>query len=86
MPRADIPPRETVRDYDVLEPHVRRIARETWFDPDWLWNFCKGMQDAGQPTERTVAALERQHAANRLSFGQRLSRRLQLKAKGYWDY
>ena len=87
MPRADIPPLETIRDHEVLEPYVRRVARETWFDPDWLWNFCKGMQDAGLPTERTLDALRRQHEANRLPLLARLFRRVHLKvARGFWDY
>jgi len=87
MARSDIPPLTSIRDYQVLEPHVRRAARETWFDPDWLWNFCKGMQDAGLPTERTLAALQRQHQANRLPDSKRLFRLIHLKAvKGFWDY
>ena len=87
MARADIPPLESIRDRDVLEPLVRRTARETWFDPDWLWSFAKGMQDAGLPTESTLAALERQRAAHELPLVKRLVRLVQLKAiKGYWDY
>ena len=87
MARADIPPLETVRDRAVLEPHVRRAARETWFDPDWLWNFVKSMQDAGLPTERTLAALQRQHTAHRLPPLKRVLRLAHLKvAKGFWDY
>jgi hypothetical protein len=85
--RADIPPLETIRDADRLLPYVRRVARETYFDPDWLWNFCKGMQEAGLPTERTIDALERQHTANRLPWHMRLWRRIQIKlVKGFWDY
>ena len=87
MSRADIPPLDTVRDRTLLEPHVRRAARETWFDPDWLWNFVKGMQDAGLPTERTLAALRRQHDAHRLPAHKRLLRLAHLKLlKGFWDY
>lgn len=87
MARADIPPLDTIRDREVLEPLVRRTARETWFDPDWLWSFAKGMQDAGLPTERTRDALERQRVAHRLPAGKRLLRFVHLKAvKGYWDY
>lgn len=87
MSRADIPDRGTIREYEMLEPHVRRTARETWFDPDWLWNFCKGMQDAGFPTQRTLEALHRQHRANRLPWATRLWRRIQLKViRGFWDY
>ena len=87
MARADIPPLESIRDRERLEPLVRRTARETWFDPDWLWSFVKGMQDAGLPTETTLAALERQRAAHELTFGKRLYRLLHLKTiKGYWDY
>lgn len=87
MPRADMPAPNSVRDYDVLNPLVRRIAVETWFDPDWLWNFAKGMQDAGLPTERTMDALRRQHAAHRLPRLKRLWRRVQIKVvKGFWDY
>ncbi len=87
MPVADIPAPETVRDYDLLAPHVRRVARETWFDPDWLWNFVKGMQNAGLPTETTLAALQRQHRQHRLPWAKRLWRRIQIKAvKGYWWY
>ena len=87
MARSDIPSLDTIRDAEVLKPLVRRTARETWFDPDWLWNFCKGMQDAGLPTERTIAALERQRQANQLKPGARLYRLLHLKAiRGYWDY
>jgi hypothetical protein len=85
--RADIPPPDQVRDYDVLAPHVRRAAVETWFDPDWLWNFCKGMQDAGLPTEQTLAALQRQHRAHRLPWHKQLVRRIHIKVvKGFWDY
>lgn len=87
MARADIPPLDTIRDWQVLEPHVRKAARETWFDPDWLWNFCKGMQDAGLPTERTLAALHRQHQAHRLTPTKRIIRFVQLRvSKGFWDY
>ena len=87
MSRADIPPLDTIRDSGALEPYVRRVARETWFDPDWLWNFCKGMQAAGLPTERTLEALRRQHEANRLPFLARLFRRVHLKVvRGFWDY
>ncbi len=87
MARSDIPRRDQVRDYAALEPHVRRASRETWFDPDWLWNMCKGMQDAGLPTERTPEALQRQHQAHRLPLAKRLLRLVQLKlVKGYWDY
>ncbi len=87
MSRADIPPLDTIRDAGRLMPIIRRIARETYFDPDWLWNFAKGMQDAGLPTERTVEALQRQLAANRLPLTGRLWRRIHLKAvKGFWDY
>lgn len=87
MARSDIPIPDQVRDYAVLEPHVRRATRETWFDPDWLWNFCKGMQDAGLPTERTLEALQRQHQAHRLPLPKRLLRLVHLKLiKGYWDY
>jgi hypothetical protein len=87
MARADIPAPDSVRDYAVLEPHVRRAARETYFDPDWLWNFVKGMQDAGLPTERTLDALRRQHEANKLPPSKRLWRRVQIKVlKGFWDY
>ena len=87
MPRADIPAPETVRDHAILEPHVRRAARETWFDPDWLWNFCKGMQDAGLPTERTLQALQRQHQMHRLPWHLRLYRLYHLKVtKGFPDY
>ena len=87
MSRADIPPLESIRDHQILEPYVRRVARETWFDPDWLWNFCKGMQDAGVPTATTLAALERQRLHHRLPLPKRLWRRVQIKAvKGFWDY
>ena len=87
MSVADIPPPESVRDYAILAPHVRRAARETWFDPDWLWNFCKGMQDAGLPTETTLAALHRQHQHHLLPLPKRLLRRVHLKVvKGFWDY
>ncbi len=87
MPVADIPSPESVRDYAVLAPHVRRAARDTWFDPDWLWNFCKGMQDAGLPTETTLAALQRQYLRHRLPFAKRLLRRVHLTLiKGYWRY
>ena len=87
MSRADIPPLDSIRDRAVLEPLVRRTARETWFDPDWLWSFVKGMQDAGLPTARTLAALERQREAHRLPLGKQLFRLVHLKAiKGYWDY
>ena len=87
MAREDIPPLGSVRDGAALEPHVRRAARETWFDPDWLWNFVKGMQDAGLPTERTLAALQRQHAAHRLPLHKRLIRRVHLKVvKRFWEY
>jgi hypothetical protein len=87
MPRTDIPHPESVRDYALLKPHVRRAARETWFDPDWLWNLCKGMQDAGLPTERTLQALQRQHQMHRLPFWARLYRLYHLKiVKGFWDY
>ena len=87
MPVADIPAPHTIRDYDLFLPHVRRAARETWFDPDWLWNFVKGMQDAGLPTERTLAALRRQHDAHRLAPHKRLLRLAHLKlVKGFWDY
>lgn len=87
MSRADIPSPNQVRDYAVLKPHVRRAAVETWFDPDWLWNFVKGMQDAGLATERTLAALHRQHQAHKLPLSKRLVRRVQLKVvKGFWDY
>jgi len=85
--RADIPALDTVRDRALLEPLVRRTARETWFDPDWLWNFAKGMQDAGLPTERTLAALDRQREAHKIPPLKRIARIVQLKAiKGYWDY
>ena len=87
MARADIPTPDQVRDYVLLEPHVRRAAVETWFDPDWLWNLVKGMQDAGLPTERTLDALRRQHQAHRLPLSTRLWRRIQIKVvKGFWDY
>jgi hypothetical protein len=87
MARTDIPAPDQVRDYALLEPHVRRAARETWFDPDWLWNMCKAMQDAGLPTERTLESLHRQHEAHRLPLGKRLFRIVHLKLlKGYWDY
>ena len=87
MSRADIPPLDSIRDRAALEPHVRRAARETWFDPDWLWNFVKGMQDAGVPTESTLAALKRQHEAHRLTGCKQLFRWFHLKlAKGFWDY
>lgn len=87
MARADIPPPDTIRDYSILEPHVRRAAAETWFDPDWLWNFVKGMQDAGLPTERTLEALRRQHLVHRLPRHKRLLRAVHLKVvKGFWDY
>ena len=87
MGRADLPAPADVRDYAALEPHVRRAARETWFDPDWLWNFCKAMQDAGLPTARTLEALQRQHRVYRLPAHKRLWRRLHLKViKGFWDY
>ena len=87
MARSDIPSPDAVRDYAVLEPHVRRAARETWFDPDWLWNLVKGLQDAGLPTERTLETLRRQHEAHRLPLSKQLVRRIQLKlVKGYWDY
>ena len=87
MARSDIPQLDSIRDRARLEPLVRRATRETWFDPDWLWSFAKGMQDAGLPTETTVAALERQRAAHRLPRTKRLLRLVHLKAiKGYWDY
>ena len=87
MSRADIPSLDTIGDAAVLAPNVRRTARETWFDPDWLWNFCKGMHDAGVPTERILAALDRQYQVHRLPFAKRLLRRVHLKAvRGYWDY
>jgi hypothetical protein len=87
MARSDLPTADQVRDYAVFAPLVRRAAVETWFDPDWLWSFVKGMQDAGLPTERILDALRRQHTANRLPAHKRLLRRVQLKAiKGYWDY
>ncbi|HXI15108.1 MAG TPA: hypothetical protein VNM48_01965 [Chloroflexota bacterium] len=87
MARSDIPTPDQVRDYALLEPQVRRAAVETWFDPDWLWNFVKGMQDAGLPTERTLDALRRQHQAHRLPLPTRLWRRVQIKVvKGFWDY
>ena len=87
MARTDIPPLDSIRDRARLEPLVRRTARETWFDPDWLWSFVKGMQDAGLPTESTLAALERQRAAHALPLRKRLFRVVHLKAmKGYWDY
>lgn len=87
MPVADIPAPDSIRDYDLFLPHVRRAARETWFDPDWLWNFVKGMQDAGLPSESTLAALQRQHRQHRLSWSKRLLRRVHLKvATGFWQY
>jgi hypothetical protein len=87
MPPADLPDPASIRDYRLLEPHVRRTARETWLDPDWLWNFCKGMQQAGQPTERIMEAMERQRLANRLSLGKRLFRWFHLKfIRGFRDY
>jgi hypothetical protein len=87
MPVADVPAPETIRDYDLLAPLVRRTARETWFDPDWLWRFCQGMQDAGLPTETTLAALERQYRHHRLPFLKRLLRRVHLKVvRGFWAY
>ncbi len=87
MARTDLPDITQIRDHAVFAPHVRRAARQTWFDPDWLWNFVKGMQDAGLPTDRTLAALERQHQANLLPPSRRLFRLLHLKAiKGFWDY
>jgi hypothetical protein len=87
MPRADLPNIAEIRDHATFAPLVRRTARETWFDPDWLWSFVKGMQDAGLPTERTLAALRRQHQANLLPPGKRLFRLFQLKViKGFWDY
>ena len=87
MARSDIPPLDSIRDRELLEPLVRRATRETWFDPDWLWSFAKGMQDAGLPTQTTVAALERQREAHRLPPAKRLLRLVHLKAiKGYWDY
>lgn len=87
MARADIPPLDTIRDRALFEPLVRRTTRETWFDPDWLWSFVKGMQDAGVPSVSTLAALERQRAAHVLTPATRLFRRVHLKAiKGYWDY
>ena len=87
MARSDIPALEGIRDRERLEPLVRRTTRETWFDPDWLWSFAKGMQDAGLPTEQTLAALERQRAAHELPPVKRLLRLFQLKViKGYWDY
>jgi hypothetical protein len=87
MPVQDLPAPDTVRDYAVLDPHVRRVARETWFDPDWLWNLAKGMQDAGVSTDRTLEALLRQHRAHRLAWHKRLWRRVQIKVvKGFWAY
>ena len=86
MAVKDIPPLESIRDYQRLEPLVRITTRETWFDPDWLWNFCKGMQDAGLPTEATLAALDRQRTANRLTPGKRIIRFVHLKVRGYWGY
>jgi hypothetical protein len=87
MARADLPVVEQIRDHALLAPLVRRTARETWFDPDWLWNFAKGMQDAGLPTERTLAALERQRRANLIPPSKRFLRLVQLKTiKGFWDY
>lgn len=87
MVRADIPPLDNIRDRTLFEPLVRRTARETWFDPDWLWSFVKGMQDAGLPSASTLAALERQRVAHALSPVTRLYRLVHLKAiKGYWDY
>ena len=87
MPRADIPALAEIRDRTLFEPLVRRTARETWFDPDWLWSFVNGMQDAGLPSASTLAALERQRAAHALILGKRLYRLFHLKAiKGYWDY
>lgn len=87
MPVADIPAPQTIRDYELFLPHVRRAARETWFDPDWLWNFVKGMQDVGLPSESTRAALERLHRQHRLPWSKRLLRRVQIKVvKGFWHY
>ena len=87
MARSDIPALDSIRDRERLEPLVRRTARETWFDPDWLWSFAKGMQDAGLPTESTLAALERQRSAHALPLAKRLIRLVHLKAmKGFWDY
>jgi hypothetical protein len=87
MSRRDIPPLDTIRDADQLMPYVRRTARETWLDPDWLWGFCKAMQDSGLPTERTVDAIERQRQAFRMSPPVRAYRYVHLKAiRGYWDY
>jgi hypothetical protein len=87
MAKSDIPAPDQVRDYAQFEPLIRQTANETWFDPDWLWNFVKGMQDAGLPTERTLAALQRQHVANKLTGGKRLFRFFHLRLiGGYWGY
>jgi hypothetical protein len=87
MPVTDLPPREQIRDYERLAPFVRRMARDTWLDPDWLWRFCLGMQEAGLSTEAILAALERQHRSNRLSWAKRLFRRFHLKViRGFWSY
>jgi hypothetical protein len=67
-------------DLDRLRPVVNRVARETWFNPDWLWNFCRSMHSAGLSTDQTIAALTRQGDANRLPRSKRALRRVQLWA------
>ena len=67
-------------DLDRLRPVVNRVARETWFNPDWLWNFCRSMHLAGLSTDQTIAALTRQGDANRLPRSKRALRRVQLWA------
>ena len=67
-------------DLDRLRPVVNRVARETWFNPDWLWNFCRSMHSAGLSTDQTIAALTRQGDANRLPRSKRALRRAQLWA------
>jgi uncharacterized protein (TIRG00374 family) len=67
-------------DLDRLRPVVNRVARETWFNPDWLWNFCRSMHSAGLSTDQTIAALTRQGDANRLPRLKRALRRVQLWA------
>ena len=67
-------------DLDRLRPVVNRVARETWFNPEWLWNFCRSMHSAGLSTDQTIEALTRQGEANRLPRSKRALRRVQLWA------
>ncbi len=70
----------TLPDLERLRPVVDRVSRETWFNPDWLWTFCRSMHLAGLSTDQTIAALARQGEANRLPRSKRALRRVQLWA------